>query len=77
MGLVGIRGAILGEPAESVTKEAIVALLVFAMVGAVAGWVAEYLVRDSVEQMFRARIDWYRKGLMDAGYLKPNSSRDS
>ena len=77
MGIVGIRGAFFGEPAESVAKEAIVALVVFAGVGAVAGWVAEYLVRHSVERMFRSRIDWYREGLIEAGYLKPNSSRDS
>ena len=77
MGMVGIRGAFFGESAESVAKEAIVALVVFAGIGALAGWVAEYLVRNSVEQMFRSRIDWYREGLIEAGYLKPNSSQDS
>ena len=77
MGIVGIRGAFFGESAESVAKEAIVALVVFAGVGAVAGWVAEYLVRHSVEQMFRSRIDWYRKELIEAGHLKSSSSQDS
>jgi hypothetical protein len=77
MGLVGFRGAILGEFAGSVAKEAIVALAVFSGVGALAGWIADYLVRDSLERMFRARVEWYRKGLIEAGHLKTNSSRDS
>ncbi len=77
MGLVGFRGAILGEFADSVAKEAMIALVVFTGIGAVAGWIADYLVRDSLERTFRARVDWYRKGLIEAGYSKSNSSQDS
>jgi hypothetical protein len=77
MGFVGIRGAILGELALSVAKEAIVAWIVFTGIGAVAGWITDQLVRDSVERAFRARVDWYRSGLIEAGYTKSNSSQDS
>ena len=70
MGLVVLRGAIRGELAASVAMEAIVAMLVFSCVGGVAGWIADYLVRDSLERMFQSRVDWYRKGLIDAGYLE-------
>ena len=62
-----LRGAAGGEPIEVVTTEAIVAMLAFAVVGYVAGWIADYLVRDSLEQNFRARVDWYRKELVDLG----------
>ncbi len=76
MGLVVLRGAIHGELAASVAMEAIVAMLVFACVGGVAGWIADYLVRDSLERMFRSRVDWYRKGMIEAGYLNTDSSGD-
>jgi len=76
MGLVVLRGAIQGEYAGSVAAEAIVAMLVFLCLGAVAGWIADYLVRDSLERMFRARVDWYRKGLVDAGYMETESPED-
>ena len=77
MGFVGIRGAVLGELACGVAKEAIIAWVVFTGIGAVAGWIADYLVRDSVERAFRARVDWYRKGLIEAGYTESNPSQDS
>ena len=77
MGLVVFRGAILGEYADRVAMEAIVALVVFSGIGAWAGWIADYLVRDSLERLFRARVEWYRKGLIEAGSNKPNSSSDS
>ena len=67
MAIVVLRGAIGGEPIEVVTAEAIVAMLVFALVGYVAGWIADSLVRDSLEQNFRARVEWYRKELSDLG----------
>ena len=76
MGLVVLRGAIHGELAASVAMVAIMAMLVFSCVGGVAGWIADYLVRDSLERMFRSRVDWYREGMIDAGYLNADSSRD-
>ena len=76
MGLVVLRGAVQGELAGNVAKEAIVALLVFACVGAVAGWICDYLVRQTLEDLFRRRVDWYRQGLIDAGYIKAETSRD-
>ncbi len=77
MGLVVLRGAIQGEPAGSVAKEAIIAQLIFTAIGSLAGWIADYLVRDSLEREFRSRIDWYRKGMVEAGYTKSSSKSDS
>ncbi len=76
MGLVVFRGAVLGEPAGAVASEAIVAMLVFACVGGVAGWIIDSLVRDSLEGMFRTRVDWYRRGLIESGQMEDDSSED-
>ncbi len=70
MGLVVLRGAIDGGIAGEVAMDAIVAMVIFAGIGAVAGWIADYLVRDSLEDLFRRRVDWYRKGLLDSGYVE-------
>ncbi|MDA8745615.1 hypothetical protein N9N28_13365 [Rubripirellula amarantea] len=67
MAMVAIRGALHRELASEVAMEAMVAMFVFAMVGYVAGQIADYLVRDSLEQSFRARVHWYREGLVKAG----------
>jgi hypothetical protein len=76
MGLVVLRGAIHGELAANVAQEAIVALLLFACVGAVAGWICDYLVRQSLEGLFRKRVEWYRQGLIDAGYIEAETPSD-
>ena len=76
MGLVVLRGAIHGEFAANVAMEAITALLVFICVGGIAGWIADHLVRDSLERMFRARVDWYRKGMIEAGFIEPDQNED-
>ena len=76
MGLVALRGAVFGEPTGSVALEAITAMAVFAVVGAMVGWIADTLVRDSVEQAFRKRVEWYREGLNDEGLIEEGSKRD-
>ena len=76
MGLVVLRGAIHGELAGSIAIEAIVAMLVFMGVGAVAGWIADHLVKDALQRMFRARVDWYRQGMVDAGFLEHELPKD-
>lgn len=76
MGLVALRGAILGEPTDSVALEAIKAMAVFAVVGGLVGWIADILVRDAVEQAFRKRVEWYREGLSDAGLIEEGSKRN-
>ncbi|QDT02533.1 hypothetical protein K227x_09110 [Rubripirellula lacrimiformis] len=73
MALVVIRGAINGELAGSVASEAIVAMIVFAGVGFVAGKISDYLIRDSLERMFRARVEWYREGVADSGLNKTDT----
>ena len=65
MFVVAIRGAMGGQQIDSVAKDAVVALLLFAVMGAVAGWIAEYLIRDSLERSFKNRVEWYRQGIID------------
>ena len=77
MGVVVLRGALYGDAAGEVALEAIFALAVCAVIGGVAGWMADYLVRDAVEQSFRKRVDWYRQGLIDAGYEEQGSPKDT
>ena len=77
MALVAMRGAIGGEPVASVTAEAIVAMFVFAGIGYVAGWIADYLVRESLERKFRERIDWYQNGLEELGLETAKDTAES
>lgn len=77
MAMVVLRGAILGEPAVDVAKESIIAMVVFAGVGALAGWTADYLVREALESKFRGRVDWYRKGMIEAGFLEDDQSAEA
>ncbi len=74
MATVMIRGALMRQNASNVALESIVALGVFMIIGAVAGWITDYLIRDAVETGFRKRVDWYRKGLSDAGYSEGKTS---
>ena len=76
MGLVVVRGVIHRELASHVAMEAIVAMVLFTGIGFVAGWIAEYLVRDAVEQQFRNRVNWYREGMVEAGYIEPENPND-
>lgn len=73
MAMVALRGAMQGQLAGEVATRAIVAMLIYSAVGWVAGWIADYLVRDTVEQMFRRRVDWYREGLVEAGHTEDSS----
>lgn len=65
MGLVVLRGAIRGELAASVAEEAIIALIVFLGIGAIAGAIVDYLIRDAVENLYRKRVQWYRDGVAE------------
>ena len=66
MFVVAVRGAIWGQQIDSVAKDAMAALLLFTALGAIASWIADYLIRDSLERSFRSRVDWYRQGIIDA-----------
>lgn len=59
MALVAIRGAMRNELAAAVAVESIMALMIFAVVGAVAGAIVDYLVRDDLEKQYRRRVAWY------------------
>lgn len=63
MGLVVLRGAIRGELAARVAEEAIITLIVFLGIGAIAGAITDYLIRDAVENLYRKRVQWYREGV--------------
>lgn len=65
MALVVLRGVFHGEFARDVAGEAIIAMIAFTGIGAVAGWIADYLIRDCMETAFRKRVDWYRQGIDD------------
>lgn len=66
MAVVVLRGLFHAESVDQVTLEALVMMIVFAGIGAVAGWIADYLVRENVESMFRKRVEWYRNGVLEA-----------
>lgn len=61
--LVTVRGALGGEVVSEVMVQAIVAMVMFAMMGGVAGAIADYLVKQDLEDRYRRRVDWYREGL--------------
>ena len=65
MSVVAVRGAICAQQIDSVAKDAMIALLLFTAAGAVAGWIAEYLIEDSLERAFHRRVQWYRQGLAE------------
>ena len=77
MGLVAFRGVVRGEPAAAVIAEAILALVTFALVGGVAGRIADYLIRDALERWFRKRVDWYRQGLSDMASPEADPAADA
>ena len=77
MGLVVLRGAIRNELAVSVAEEAIIVLIVFLGIGAIAGAIADYLVRDAVENLYRKRVQWYREGVATLGDDANATSQDT
>ena len=76
MALVILRGIVRNEHAGDVTIEAVVVLMIFAVIGAMAGWIAEHLVCGDVEKMFRKRVDWYRQGVIEATALTDESQEN-
>lgn len=71
MCLVAFRGVLHRELASHVAMEAIVSMLLFMGIGFVAGWITDYLVRDAIEHAFRARVRWFKEGMIEAGYIEP------
>ncbi|MFG0254438.1 MAG: hypothetical protein ACF787_04985 [Rhodopirellula sp. JB053] len=63
MGIVSLRGMLHGQLATEVAQEAIATLIVFSGIGAITGAIADYLVRDAVETLYRNRVQWYRDEL--------------
>ncbi|WP_236696683.1 hypothetical protein [Rhodopirellula islandica] len=63
MGLVVLRGIWQGEMAEDVATEAIGTLIVFMGIGGLAGAIADQLIRDGVEDLYRKRVKWFQEGV--------------
>ncbi|WDQ18294.1 hypothetical protein [Rhodopirellula sp. P2] len=63
MGLVVLRGIWHGEMAEDVATEAIGTLIVFMGIGGLAGAIADQLIRDGVEDLYRKRVKWFQEGV--------------
>ncbi len=61
--MVACRGAIGGEIVAVVIPEAIIALVMFAIMGGAAGAIADHLVRQDTEVRYRQRVAWYRSRL--------------
>jgi hypothetical protein len=59
MAVVALRGAVQRELAADVAVEAIMALGLFAILGGIAGAIADYLVRNDLETQYRRRVAWY------------------
>jgi outer membrane lipoprotein SlyB len=62
MAVTVIRGAIGSEVVSDVIFRSIGAMIAFAAIGAVAGWIVDTQIRESVRQRFQSRVDWYREG---------------
>jgi hypothetical protein len=52
-----VRGLVLGGGSDEVLWDAWLALVAFAILGAVIGWLAENIVRDSVSSRILAEIE--------------------
>jgi len=59
MSLVLVRGALRREFVDEVAVESMIALVLFAVIGGLAGAIADYLVRDDLERQYRRRVAWY------------------
>ncbi len=77
MGLVALRGVMHGELAMHVAQEAIITLIVFLGIGAITGAIADYLVRDAVEHLYRKRVQWYRKRVAEIEAGNAVSTKDN
>ncbi|WP_339888654.1 hypothetical protein [Rhodopirellula europaea] len=65
MGLVVLRGIWHGEMAGEVASEAIGTLIVFMGIGGLAGAIADQLIRDGVEDLYRKRVKWFQEGVAE------------
>jgi len=61
--MVACRGAFRGEPASDALPDAIIALVMFAIMGGIAGAIADHLVKQDTETRYRQRVAWYRSRL--------------
>jgi len=61
--LVVCRGAFRGEIVSDVLPEAIIALVIFAILGGISGAIADHLVKQDTESRYRQRVAWYRSRL--------------
>ena len=76
MFVVVVRGVLWGQHVTAVVQEAIVVLVLFTLFGALAGYIADYLLRDCLESAFRSRVQWYRDGINAAEQEEKRSIND-
>lgn len=76
MAVVVLRGLFHAEAVDQVMSEALLMMVIFTGVGAVAGWIAEHLVQENIESLFRKRVEWYRNGVLEAERSQ-NASQDN
>ncbi len=61
--IVACRGAFRGEIVSDVIPQAIIALVMFAIMGGISGAIADHLVKQDTEARYRQRVAWYRSRL--------------
>lgn len=61
MAMVLFRGMLAGQAAVDCIPSGLIALLVLAPLGWVAGAIMEYLLSQDLEQQYRRKLDWFRK----------------
>ncbi|GEM_PF-2896982 len=65
LALVALRGGLRGEVATDVLREGMLAMLVFMVIGAITGRIADYLVQQQLETQFRHRVAVFQKELRE------------
>ena len=60
LALVILQGMLRGTPATDVLFDSILAMAIFMVVGACAGWIIDHLIQATLEEQFRHRLSEYR-----------------
>lgn len=63
MAITIVRGAMTSELAIEVIERSLVFAIVYAVIGGLAGWLLDTQIRSSVQGEFEQRVQWYREGM--------------
>ena len=61
LALVALRCGLRGEVATDVLCEGLLAMMIFFVVGAIAGSIADYLLQHAIETQFRQRVESFQQ----------------